>query len=152
MSSGDPLASVTQYDIGLFIQDDWRIRDNLTLSAGLRFEKQTNINDWSSWGPRLGFAWGIPGRSPDKPFAVLRAGFGAFYERIRENLVLDTKRLDGVHQQSYLIPNPDFYPVIPDPATLSPYAKDQAIRKLCPILQAPDTQQFVLESGKAISR
>jgi hypothetical protein len=152
MSAGDPLASVTQYDIGLFVQDDWRIRDNLTLSAGLRFEKQTNINDWSSWGPRLGFAWGIPSGSPNRPFAVLRAGFGAFYERIRENLVLDTKRLDGVHQQSYFIPNPDFYPSIPDPAILSNYAQDQAIRKLSPILQAPDTQQFVLSLEKQFPR
>lgn len=144
MSAGEPLASITQYDVGFFVQDDWRFRDNLTLSAGLRFEKQTNINDWSSWGPRLGFAWGIPGRNANRPLAVLRAGFGAFYERIRENLVLDTKRLDGVHQQSYYIPDPDFYPTIPDPSTLSDYAQDQAIRRISPNLRAPDTQQFVV--------
>jgi len=148
ISSGDLLASVRQYDIGVFIQDDWRIRPNLTLSGGLRFEKQTNVNDWSGWGPRLGFAWGIPGKSPDKPFAVLRAGFGAFYERIRENLVLDSMRLDGVHQQSYFIPNPDFYPYTPDSATLSTYAEDQAIRKLAANLQSPATQQSVLSLEK----
>lgn len=148
ISSGDPLAQVNQYDVGLFLQDDWRVRDNLTLSGGVRFEKQTNINDWSSWGPRIGLAWGIPGRTAGTPFAVMRVGFGAFYDRIRENLILDTTRLDGVHQLTYLIPNPDFYPTIPDPAVLSEYLQDQAIRKLQPTLHAPSTRQFAVSLEK----
>lgn len=144
MSAGDPLAVVRQFDLGAFLQDDWRVLNNLTLSAGLRFEKQTNIDDWSSWGLRLGAAWGIPGRNPNKTLAVLRAGFGAFYDRVRENLILDTRRLDGVHQRTYLIPNPDFYPTIPDPASLSAFTQDEAIRKLAPRLRAPETQQFAV--------
>ncbi len=43
--SGNPLAEVKQYDVGLFVTDDWRVRPDLTLSFGLRYENQTNISD-----------------------------------------------------------------------------------------------------------
>lgn len=142
IAAGDPMARITQFDAGLFLQDDLKIGSSLTLSGGLRYENQTNIDDWRSWGPRLGIAWGIPGRNPNQPFAVLRAGFGVFYDRIREGLVLDSKRLDGVHQQEYQIPNPDFYPNIPAPETLSSFIRDQAIRRVASDIRAPSTQQL----------
>jgi hypothetical protein len=148
ISAGNPLARVTQFDVGAFLQDDWRVGANLTISGGLRFEKQTNLPDWHNWAPRLGMAWGIPGRSPDKPFGVFRAGFGAFYDRVAESLVLDARRLDGVHQQQYLIPNPDFYPSIPSVETLAGYAQDQAVRSLAANLRAPINWQFVFSFEK----
>lgn len=144
LASGSPVAELTQVDAGLFAQDDWRVRNNLTLSAGLRFEKQTNINDWRSWAPRLGIAW-APGRANGhQPLAVVRAGFGLFYERIRENLVLDTKRLNGVSQQEFRIPNPDFYPIVPPVSALSGFQEDQVVRTLGDGLRAPYLQQLAL--------
>lgn len=144
MGSGEPMSRVAQFDIGVFAQDDWRLRNSLTLSYGVRYERQTNIKDWRSWAPRLGLAWGVPGRAPDKPFAILRAGFGIFYDRVREGLVLDARRLDGVHQQQYLIPNPDFYPAVPPIDNLSVFLQDQAVRNLATNLRAPGTAQFAL--------
>lgn len=143
ISSGNPAASLTQVDLGVFVQEDWRVRSDVTLSAGLRFEKQTNISDSSSWAPRVGLAWAIPGRS-NNPFAVVRVGFGLFYDRIRENLVLDTKRLNGVLQQAYLIPNPDFYPNIPPESYLSSFVQDQATRILAAGIKSPYIEQLSL--------
>ena len=140
-STGNPVAALTQVDLGLFVQEDWKVRRDLTLSAGLRFEKQTNIDDWTNWAPRVGLAWAIPGRQ-NNPFVVIRAGFGLFYDRIRESLVLDTRRLDGVQQQAYLIPNPDFYPTIPSESYLSSFVQDQATRRLAPDIRSPYTQQL----------
>ena len=57
VSTGKPDIGFYQLDFGPFIQDDWRIRPNLTLSAGLRWEGQTNIGDKNDWAPRVGFAW-----------------------------------------------------------------------------------------------
>lgn len=141
ISTGNPAASLTQVDLGLFVQEDWNVRRNLTLSAGLRFEKQTNINDWTDWAPRVGVAWAIPGKASN-PLAVLRVGFGLFFDRVRENLVLDTKRLDGVQQKAYLIPNPDFYPNIPPESYLSSFSQDQATRVLGPSIKSPYIQQL----------
>ena len=36
-----------------------------------------------------------------------------FYDRVSENLTLQTRRLDGVRQSQYLVADPDFYPNIP---------------------------------------
>jgi hypothetical protein len=144
ITAGNPVAALTQLDAGLFAQDDWRVRRNLTLSAGLRFEKQTNIDDWRSWAPRIGVAWGIGAGSNGTPFAVVRAGFGVFYDRIRESLVLDTRRINGIRQQQYMIPNPDFYPIVPSTGFLSGFVQNQAVRVLGPGLRSPYTQQMAL--------
>lgn len=144
LASGNPVAEVIQVDTGLFLQDDWRVRNDFTLSAGLRFEKQNNIHDWRSWAPRVGMAWAPRGSGGQQPLLVVRAGFGLFYDRIRESLVLDTRRLNGLSQQEFIIPNPDFYPTVPALTDLSGFTQQQVVRKLGTRLQAPFTRQFAL--------
>ena len=53
LSSGIPQQTVRQLDLGLFAQDDWRLRPNLTISAGLRYETQNNIRDHLDPGAAL---------------------------------------------------------------------------------------------------
>ena len=55
------MTRVTQFDVGLYANDDWRVRPNFTLSYGFRYETQTNIHDYGDLSPRLGIAWGIDG-------------------------------------------------------------------------------------------
>ncbi|MEJ7712371.1 MAG: hypothetical protein WKF84_21560 [Pyrinomonadaceae bacterium] len=38
ISGGDPESKISQVDFGGFVQDDWRMRPDLTLSGGLRYE------------------------------------------------------------------------------------------------------------------
>jgi len=97
--SGQPLIQVSLVDVGLYGQDDWRIRPNLTLSYGLRFETQNNINDHADWAPRLAVAWGLGRGKNPSPKTVLRAGFGIFYDRFAYNLVEQAVRLNGITQQ-----------------------------------------------------
>ena len=80
-SGAVPNVPVTMVDAGLYVQDDWKVRPNLTLSGGLRFETQNAIHDHADWAPRLGFAWGIGGGGKSAPKTVLRGGFGLFYDR-----------------------------------------------------------------------
>jgi len=53
INAWNPASSASQFDVGLFVGDDWRVRPNLTLSLGLRYETQTNIHDWRDVAPRL---------------------------------------------------------------------------------------------------
>ncbi len=63
---------------GLFAQDEWRLRPNVTLSLGLRFEKETIIDDNNNFGPRVAVAY-----SPFKSGkGVIRIGAGIFYNRV----------------------------------------------------------------------
>jgi len=143
LAAGNPLASISQVDYGLFVQDDWRVRPDLTLSGGLRGEAQTHASEWGDLAPRLGVAWAL-GRNNTSPKNVIRGGFGIFYDRLNESLTLDTLRQNGIRQQQFLIQNPDFYPVVPSAASLSANAQPQTIRETDAHWRAPVMIQTAL--------
>jgi len=98
INSGTPFAGVTQTDYGVFIQDDWRVRPNITLSYGLRYETQTNAHSKYDFGPRVAVAWS-PGaaNSARPPKMVIRVGTGFFFNRFSESSTLTANRYNGVN-------------------------------------------------------
>jgi len=101
---GQPLSEVTLVDAGLYGSDDWRIRPNLTLSYGLRFETQNQIHDRGDFAPRLSLAWGLGHRGKNvQTKTVLRAGWGIFYDRFPSSFVLQAERLNGFTQQQAIV-------------------------------------------------
>ncbi len=100
---------------GVFVQDEWRPLPQVTLSLGLRFEKETIIGDNDNFGPRAAIAYA--------PFTdgkgVIRVGGGIFYNRVllrtfddanlsQSRQSYDTNRLPGPAANStYLCFDPD---------------------------------------------
>jgi hypothetical protein len=149
ITTGTPLVNVNWLDAGLFAEDEWRVRPNLSLTYGLRFESQTNIHDHADVAPRLGIAWGVGGDGKSAPKTVLRAGFGMFYDRFGQNLVQQAERLNGITQNSIVVPNPDFYPAIPSFRTLQSLSSaSPTIYKISPDLRAP----YTIQSAASIER
>ena len=105
--SGDALVNYSQWQAGLYLQDDWRVRKNLTLSAGARQEFQTNLSDRWNLAPRGGATWS-PFRNGK---TTVRAGGGLFYEWLDADTFEQTLRVDGTRQQDLVIVNPGY----PDP-------------------------------------
>jgi hypothetical protein len=111
ITTGEPLQKVSRTDYGLFITDDWRVTPGLTLSFGLRYENQTNINDNLNFAPRFSFAWAPGAGGPSTPKTVFRGGFGIFYDRFSENLTLQAQRFNGTNQLNLIVNANDPDPV-----------------------------------------
>ena len=141
IAAGTPTTSAGMTDVGLFANDDWRARPNLTLSLGARYEAQTNVGDYGGISPRLGVAWGIDGKGTKAAKTVLRAGAGVFYDRISQATFLQALRYNGITQQSYVIFNPGFFPNIPSIASLSASAQPQQVQVVDNYLRAPRNYQ-----------
>ena len=62
---------------GFFFQAESKLRPNLSLSYGLRYENETIIDDKNNFGPRFAVAWD----AFKKGTSVFRFGAGIFYNR-----------------------------------------------------------------------
>ena len=145
----DPITGVGRDDFynndyAGFFEDSWKVRSNLTVNLGVRYEIQTvpqppkpntltpllteytsKINtDSNNFAPRIGMAW--------QPFkgTVVRGGYGMFYAKTSNSTFYAIRVENGVYQQTYncgptascapLFPNLIFTP--PGPAPAAPFA------------------------------
>ena len=80
--SGNPDGSLTvdirDNSTSLFAQDTWQVRDDVTLTSGLRYDYSSLFGgDKNNLAPRLGVAWDVVGRRQ----TVVKASFGIFFDR-----------------------------------------------------------------------
>jgi len=109
-AAGNPAISLSQVDFGPFVQDDWRVKPNFTLSLGVRWEAQTNISDQNDWAPRVAFAWSPDAKGHNgRAKTVIRGGYGFFYDRFPVTSVLTAYRYNGQNQLDYVLDNPTVY-------------------------------------------
>jgi hypothetical protein len=119
VTGGNPLALVNVFDASPYVQDEWRLRPDFSLSAGLRFETQTHISDHADWAPRVALAWSPgAGNGGAPPKTVIRAGIGMFYNRYPNGLIIQATHLNGINQQQFIVSNPTFFPQVPSLSTL----------------------------------
>jgi carboxypeptidase family protein len=150
ITAGTPLADVTYFDAGLYFQDDWRVKPNITFSYGLRYESQNNIGDHADFAPRIGVAWGLDGNGKKSPKTVLRAGFGIFYDRFSYDLVLQQQRLNGQTQQQFVVADPQFY--LTDTPSTTQLA---AMSTTAPTLYQPNPSlrtPYTMQTGLTVER
>ena len=151
IAGGNPFAEVRQWDIGPFFQDDWKMRPDLTLSLGLRYQYQTQLNSKYMFAPRLSFAW-TPWLNPKgQPKTVIRGGAGMFYDLVRTSVTLQANRYDGQTEQQYIVTDPVLlasYPNVPPPAALAALSQPQTIWHKVSDL----TQPYYIQGSFSIER
>jgi hypothetical protein len=74
--------SITDNLWSVFAQDDYRLRSNLVLNLGVRYDRQDLTDDTNNIAPRLGFAW----NPRNDPRTTIRGGYGIYYSQIQANI------------------------------------------------------------------
>jgi hypothetical protein len=147
--------------IGLFIQDEWRLLSNLTMSYGLRYERESIVRDRNNFGPRFALAYD-PFRSGK---TVIRAGAGIFYNRAllrtiddftlgAQQLFLDTNDIPVAQRQQVLNQIRFPQPLTADSSLVAQYGSLNTgfTRRLDPDLRIPESYQANLGFEREIGR
>lgn len=99
---GEAVQAQSNPNVGLFVQDEWRPRHDLTINAGLRYDLQwledpveTDTNNVS---PRLGISF-----APGTGRTVVRASAGLYYDRIPLRALSNALQRDGVKYRAALL-------------------------------------------------
>jgi hypothetical protein len=117
---GAPSQFQSNPNVGFFAQDEWRIRSNFTINAGLRYDLQFLPSpiqtDTNNVAPRLGLAY-----APGDRKTVIRASFGIYYDRIPLRATSNALQRDG---SKYIVvqfaPNQAGAPVFPNVLAAQP--------------------------------
>lgn len=137
ISKGQPRVIFAQHEAFGFIQDEIRLRPNLSLTPGLRYGWQSNLEDRNNFAPRLAFAY-----APNDKW-VIRGGGGIFYERISEEIRQRSLLYDGLRLLDFVISNPSF-PTPPATTTATP----PSVIRTAANLRAP----YVAQTGVSVER
>jgi len=176
---GNPVFGINTFDWAVFAQDNWKISPRLTLELGLRYDKEVlptqqssyvnpaeivngvavgnnHPSDNNNYGPRIGFSYDAYGTGK----TVVRGGFGMYYGRLTNGVVLNALLTTGFGPAQYTTSfnstatsstpaGPRFPNVAPVPASgpLSP-----AVEYLDNHLQNPMVEEFDLAVQQEIGR
>jgi outer membrane receptor protein involved in Fe transport len=185
---GTPEFSISTVDYGFFAQDDWKLTPRLTLNLGLRYDWEripppypslidssllnTAINgsgpfpeplaeitnrpsDKNNFGPRIGLAWDPYGSGK----TVIRAGYGMYFGRIPNGIVLLAYEATGSPLGQYTIPSvfgkvpdgvtaPAFPQIIPNNGNFPTPSVDFCNKHF----QAPQVHEFDLSAQREVAR
>ncbi len=103
--SGDGHVSLAGALAGAFVQDEFKLRPNLSIAAGVRYDVQNYFSEHHDFAPRLSVAWG----GGKKETTVVRAGSGIFYTPLPFSAIQNSLLLDGAHLRQLQVLNP-LYP------------------------------------------
>jgi hypothetical protein len=163
---GPPSFGVKTFDYGIFAQDNWKFSPRLTLELGVRYDQEmlpaepaayvnaavpqtaNHPSDKNNLGPRVGFAWDPYGTGK----TILRGGFGLYYGRIPNAVILNAQLNTATSQAQYTttfkgqgtssVPAGPIFPNIKAAAATGPVSP--AIEYLDKNLQDPMVEEYDL--------
>jgi hypothetical protein len=107
-TQGNPVLNDAQLQMATFMQNEWKLKRNITFAFGVRYETQTNVSDHNNLDPRVSLAYGIGAST------VVRVGAGFFHQRLDQNTFENLIRFDGTRQLQIVVVSPVYDPAHPE--------------------------------------
>jgi outer membrane receptor protein involved in Fe transport len=145
LQRGDPRVVFIEKNVGGFFQDEWQLRPNLSLAAGLRYDWQNNFGDTNNFAPRVAIAY-APGKSRK---TVIRTGAGFFFDRSGPGPIFDILRFNGTQLRRYVLSRAQ---IPPDLSEDSLRAFPTSIHQLGRGAELPNTMQFSLGVERQLAK
>jgi hypothetical protein len=177
--------SIGTQDYGFFVQDDWKLTSRLSLNIGVRYDYEhvpppypsliatsllnvavggkgpyadaqaqigNHPNDTNNFGPRIGFSWDPFGNGK----TVIHTGYGLYYGRIINAIVLNTYEANGSPKGQFTIPSiystttANGAPAFPQVSSTATFPTGPNIDYFDKNFQNPQIQQFDLSVQRQV--
>jgi outer membrane receptor protein involved in Fe transport len=130
--------------LGGFAQDEIRVRPNLTVVMGLRYDWQNYFHDNNNVSPRASVAFAPTDGT------VIRGGVGLFYDRSGPGPIQDLLKYDGTHLLRFVVNDPGYPVPVPSSQPLS--AEPSSIVTFAPGIVIPYSLQYSVSVERALRK
>ena len=145
----------TYADLGLYAESDWKARQNLTISYGIRYETQNHLPDHHDFAPRFSVSYGLGGKK-GAPTTVLHGGAGIFYDRFGQGNILTLQQENGTNETVYTVASPTLTTCVPSATNLvkacGATVASQTQYSATSNLRTPYITEFAVGADRQVSR
>ena len=139
VNRGQPDVSLGDHELSAHAQDEIRIRSNLSVMAGVRYDWQSLIQGDRNVSPRLSVAF-----APINKNTVFRAGAGVFYDRLPDGAYRRALLFGGDRLIETVVSDPPYQFPLPVVSMNQP----PSVVRLAPGLGAP----YLVDEGASVER
>ena len=145
VNRGDPNTAFTVYGASGFVQDEVRVKPQLAVTVGLRYEWQSTAPALDNFAPRAEFVFALDRTRK----TVLRGGAGIFYDSVPRSITEQSRLFDGSRLSELVISNPSF----PNPYSAGQIVSPPpSIVRLAANLQSPSLSQASVSVEREVWR
>lgn len=142
VQQGEGHSIYVQKEVGGFVQDEIKVKRNLSLALGMRYDWQNFLHDHNNFAPRFAIAYAPHGSKT----TVIRGGAGVFFDRTGYIPMADLELHDGSHLRNYLISNPSY----PSPPSIA--RQPAGLVRFDPSARQPYSLQYGITVERQVAR